>query len=156
LGTPGEFVAGQPIGLGPRVPMLIVSPWSRGGHVCSEVFDHTSVIRFLEILTGVAEPNISAWRRQVCGDLTSPFDFTTIALCMPALPAAAVSHAAACRTPTVPQQDALSQEHGQRPARALPYQPNAVCAIDRDANAIRLRMTNSGSRCVHLGIYANA
>ena len=48
-----------PIGLGPRVPMLVVSPWSRGGWVNSQVFDHTSVLRFLEALTGVAEPNIS-------------------------------------------------------------------------------------------------
>ena len=70
-GTPDEFVGNLPIGLGPRVPMFVISPWSRGGHVCSEVFDHTSVIRFLEILTGVVEPNISQWRRALCGDLTS-------------------------------------------------------------------------------------
>jgi phospholipase C len=68
-----------PIGLGYRVPMIIASPWSRGGCVCSQVFDHTSVLRFLETLlthkTGrkVEEPNISRWRRAVCGDLTSAF-----------------------------------------------------------------------------------
>ena len=39
---------GKPTGLGARVPLLVVSPWSVGGYVCSEVFDHTSVIRFLE------------------------------------------------------------------------------------------------------------
>ncbi len=74
-GTPGEFVAGVPIGAGIRVPCVIVSPWTRGGHVAGEPFDHTSVLRFLERLTGVREPNISAWRRRTFGDLTSAFDF---------------------------------------------------------------------------------
>ncbi len=62
-------------GPGPRVPMLVLSPWSRGGWVNSQVFDHTSVLQFLEKRFGVREPNISAWRRAVCGDLTSAFNF---------------------------------------------------------------------------------
>ncbi|CAM5650630.1 hypothetical protein SBADM41S_11108 [Streptomyces badius] len=66
---------GRPTGLGIRVPLLVVSPWTVGGYVCSEVFDHTSVIRFLERWTGVEEPNIGDWRRRVTGDLTSAFDF---------------------------------------------------------------------------------
>jgi phospholipase C len=67
------------IGLGYRVPMIIASPWSRGGCVCSQVFDHTSVLQFLETFlthrTGhkVEESNISQWRRTVCGDLTASF-----------------------------------------------------------------------------------
>lgn len=67
------------IGLGYRVPMVVASPWSRGGWVNSEVFDHTSSLRFLEEFlshkTGkkIEEPNISKWRRTVCGDLTSVF-----------------------------------------------------------------------------------
>ena len=65
----------RPYGLGMRVPLYVISPWSRGGHVASEVFDHTSILRFLEARFGVHEPNISAWRRAVCGDLTSCFDF---------------------------------------------------------------------------------
>lgn len=72
-GTAGEFVGGEPIGLGFRVPAIIVSPWTAGGHVCSEVFDHTSLIRLIEARTGVIEPHISAWRRRTCGDLTSAF-----------------------------------------------------------------------------------
>ncbi len=64
-----------PLGLGIRVPAIVVSPWSRGGFVCSEVFDHTSTLRFIEKRFGVREPNISDWRRAVCGDLTSAFDF---------------------------------------------------------------------------------
>jgi phospholipase C len=67
------------IGLGFRVPMLVISPWTKGGWVNSQVFDHTSNIRFLEtFLSGktgkkVEEPQISAWRRSICGDLTSVF-----------------------------------------------------------------------------------
>lgn len=72
-----------PIGLGYRVPMVIASPWTRGGCVCSQVFDHTSPLQFLERYlshkTGVKveEPNISQWRRAVCGDLTSVFQTGT-------------------------------------------------------------------------------
>ena len=74
-GTADEFVDGTNIGLGFRTPTTIVSPWTAGGFVCSEVFDHTSLIRFIEARFGVHEPNISAWRRQTCGDLTSAFRF---------------------------------------------------------------------------------
>jgi phospholipase C len=59
-----------PIGLGFRVPMIVVSPLSAGGYLSSQVYDHTSTIRFMEQVFGVEEPNISAWRRQTCGDLT--------------------------------------------------------------------------------------
>ncbi len=68
-----------PIGLGFRVPLVIASPWSRGGYACSQVFDHTSMLKFLETFlthkTGrpIVESNISPWRRTVCGDLTSVF-----------------------------------------------------------------------------------
>ncbi len=74
-GTPHEFIDGLPIGGGFRVPCILVSPWTSGGWVCSEPFDHTSVLQFLEKFTGVREPNISAWRRQAFGDLTSAFRF---------------------------------------------------------------------------------
>ena len=55
--------------------MWVVSPWSRGGWVNSQVFDHTSTLLFLEKRFGVVEPQISAYRRAVCGDLTSAFNF---------------------------------------------------------------------------------
>ena len=64
-----------PIGLGIRVPMIIMSPFSRGGFLCSDTFDHTSILRFLETRFGVEVPNLSAWRREVTGDLTSAFNF---------------------------------------------------------------------------------
>jgi phospholipase C len=76
---PTGAVRGNSLGLGFRVPMIIASPWSRGGAVCSQVFDHTSVIRFLEELftkkTGqpLRETNITSWRRAICGDLLSAF-----------------------------------------------------------------------------------
>jgi phospholipase C len=85
-GTPGEFVKGLPIGGGFRVPCIIVSPWTAGGWVCSQPFDHTSVLQFLEKLTGVAEPNISDWRRKTFGDLTSAFRFGDSAAGPPNLP----------------------------------------------------------------------
>ncbi len=64
-----------PIGLGFRVPMIVVSPFSRGGLVCSDVLDHTSTLRFLETRFGVEVPNLSGWRRRATGDLTSAFNF---------------------------------------------------------------------------------
>ena len=75
-GTRGEFVQGLPIGLGFRVPAIVVSPWTAGGYVNSGLFDHTSLIRLIEARFGVREPNISAWRRRTCGDLTSVFRFS--------------------------------------------------------------------------------
>jgi phospholipase C len=85
-GTPGEWltvnplppaaggIAG-PIGLGFRVPMIVISPLSVGGYRSSEVYDHTSTIQFMERIFGVEEPNISEWRRQACGDLTGALNF---------------------------------------------------------------------------------
>lgn len=86
-GTPGEFIDGLPIGGGIRVPCFIISPWTVGGWVAGETFDHTSVLQFLEKVTGVDEPNITAWRRQTFGDLTSAFGFSPAARPFPPLPA---------------------------------------------------------------------
>jgi phospholipase C len=80
-GTADEFVQvgsspNWPIGGGVRVPCFLVSPWSVGGFVATEQFDHTSTLQFLERFTGIQEPNISDWRRQTFGDLTSALGFT--------------------------------------------------------------------------------
>ena len=48
-----EHIDGLPIGPGTRVPMLICSPWTRGGYVDSNVYDHTSMLQFLAAWTGV-------------------------------------------------------------------------------------------------------
>jgi phospholipase C len=85
-GTPHEFVNGLPIGGGFRVPCIIVSPWTTGGYVCSQNFDHTSVLQFLEKFTGVREPNITDWRRKSFGDLTSAFRFSQARQKAPELP----------------------------------------------------------------------
>jgi phospholipase C len=85
-GTPNEFVKGDAIGGGFRVPCIIVSPWTAGGWVCSQPFDHTSVLQFLEKFTGVREPNISDWRRQAFGDMTAAFHFGGAVSKPPVLP----------------------------------------------------------------------
>jgi phospholipase C len=131
--TTGEIHAGSagnpagPYGLGQRVPMLVVSPWSKGGWVCSETFDHTSILRFVERRFGVREPNISPWRRSVCGDLTSAFDFARPDSVVPRLPDTAAylppdRERHPDYVPAVPAHGVLPrQEPGLRPARALPY-----------------------------------
>jgi phospholipase C len=99
-GTPGEYVTvdplpataegvAGPLGLGFRVPMLVVSPFSRGGYVSSEVFDHTSQIRFLEERFGIHASAISAWRRASVGDLTSTLHMGSSDATAPVLPATA-------------------------------------------------------------------
>ena len=79
-GTAGEYITvdnvSSPIGLGFRVPCILVSPWTVGGYVCHDTFDHTSVIRLLELVTGVSNPNLTAWRRQTVGDFTSALGTT--------------------------------------------------------------------------------
>src|SRR5207244_11691043 len=69
--TAGEFVGALPIGLGFRVPCMIISQFSRGGYVCSDTFDHTSTLRLLETRFGVEVPNLTRWRRGTCGERTS-------------------------------------------------------------------------------------
>lgn len=85
-GTPQEFVEGVPIGAGFRVPALVISPWTVGGWVTHEALDHTSVLRFLEKVTGVKEPNISPWRRKTFGDFTSLIRLDREAVTAPPLP----------------------------------------------------------------------
>jgi phospholipase C len=106
--TPGEHVttptlprAAQgirgPIGLGFRVPLLVVSPFSRGGYVCSDVFDHTSLLRLIETRFGAEVPNLSAWRRATTGDLTTTFSFGRVDRSLPRLPALHYQPAAGCQ-----------------------------------------------------------
>jgi phospholipase C len=144
-GSADEAFLGRPYGLGMRVPMYVISPWSRGGHVASEVFDHTSILRFLEARFGVQEPNISAWRRAVCGDLTSCFDFRapdTIDF-MAALPAtAALSGRAADLEevwPPIPAElEAPVQEVGVRRRRPTPYHLDAGLRLEEGGTSLWL------------------
>ncbi|CAN5356298.1 phospholipase C, phosphocholine-specific [soil metagenome] len=154
--TRGETYQGQAVGLGIRVPLIIVSPWTRGGWVNSQVFDHTSVIRFIETRFGVIEPNISPWRRAVTGDLTSMFDFADPdASALQGFPATAdymqrVALSARQPAPVVPATQALPvQESGQRPARALPYALDVRAAADG-----MLTFANTGSATAVFNVYA--
>jgi phospholipase C len=125
-GTPDEFVDAEPIGGGFRVPCIIVSPWTVGGWVARETFDHTSVLRFLERLTGVTAPNLSAWRRSAFGDLTSALGLASHHP-PPRLPETKRRLAAAARdvvslpAPTFPDgsQTPPRQEQGPRPRPRL-------------------------------------
>jgi phospholipase C len=96
-GQAGDF--DQPIGLGFRVPTLVVSPWSRGGWINSETFDHTSMLRFLEARFDVRAPNISAWRRETVGDLTSTLSFRAADDSPVSLPSTSFEFAQGCPTP---------------------------------------------------------
>jgi phospholipase C len=67
-----------PVGLGFRVPALVVSPFSAGGWVCPDVFDHVSTLKFIEkvflpagTLLGDDGLDVSPWRYEAVGDLTS-------------------------------------------------------------------------------------
>ena len=156
----GEIYDGAPVGLGPRVPMLAISPWSKGGFVNSQIFDHTSVIRFLERRFGVMEPQISPWRRAVCGDLTSVFDFETPntgwrGRTLPdaaALPARALA-ARILPAPVPPGVPVKArQEPGRRASRPLPYafEIEATAA----AEGVRIRIVNTGAAGAGFNVYS--
>jgi phospholipase C len=154
----GEIYKGEPVGLGPRVPMLAISPWSKGGFVNSQLFDHTSVIRFLEKRFGVLEPNITPWRRAVCGDLTTAFDFSAPDARqdyrLPDTDDYAAAAAAQRRLPAPQQRNEVlpAQEKGIRPARALPYALEARGEF-RDG-AFALEIANHGDVGAPLTLYA--
>jgi len=94
----------DPIGLGFRVPAVVVSPWSAGGRVCSDVLDHTSLIRIIEKRFGVSEPNISAFRRSTCGDFISALRFSGPPAGYPKSPAAITLAAAGAGLLTAQQE----------------------------------------------------
>ncbi|WP_144145925.1 phosphocholine-specific phospholipase C [Paraburkholderia sp. BCC1884] len=168
--TSNEIYAGTtqtssgPYGLGPRVPMLVVSPWSKGGYVCSELFDHTSVIRFIEKRFGhdhnLGESNITPWRRAVCGDLMSAFNFTNPNDALPALPGTTGyvppdQNRHADYVPVPPLVQAVpKQESGVRPARALPYELFVRVHGESNGNQLTMRFVNTGRTGAVFLVYA--
>jgi phospholipase C len=155
-GQPAGFLIG-PIGLNCRVPFLAISPWSKGGYVNSQVFDHTSTIQFIEKRFGVFEPNISPWRRAVCGDLTSLFNFANPNEAPVPLPNTdgflpPTNELAGGNTTTFnPTLSDVAvgvpgQEQGIRLARALPYQLNVQAAVSN--GSITLTFFNIGNATV--------
>jgi len=157
----GDTITGtvRPWGLGARVPMYVISPWSRGGWVDSQVYDHTSIGMFLEKRFGISVDSISPWRRAVCGDLTAAFDFTSPNLSAPpALPdtsnyAAVEAAQRAMPAPTPPATPApLFQETGTRPSRALPYELHTSARATADG-LLTLIFSNSGAKAAVFHVY---
>ncbi|MEN5092616.1 phospholipase C, phosphocholine-specific [Pseudomonas protegens] len=151
-------------GPGPRVPMLVLSPWSRGGWVNSQVFDHTSVLQFLEKRFGVREPNISAWRRAVCGDLTSALNFVDPNHePLPALQTTTRQAADGLRqrqekllqvpVPLASQQLPPHQPRLARPSRALPYRLHVDSQVDPKAKTLSLSLQNTGGQGAVFHVY---
>jgi phospholipase C len=144
-----------PYGLGVRVPMIVISPWSKGGYVDSQVFDHTSLIRFIEARFGSDDPgliesNITSWRRAIAGDLTSAFNFTRPNAAVVPLPATDAyrpedrqRHPDYLPVPPVVQGQPI-QEPGMRPARALPYALHAHGSVHASDHTFRIGFENTG------------
>jgi phospholipase C len=148
-----------PIGLGTRVPFVAISPWSKGGYVDSQVFDHTSVVQFIEKRFGVFERNISPWRRAVAGDLTSVFNFAnpndapaTLPSTNGDLPSVAELAGGNVNTFVPTLSDVIlgvpAQEKGIRPARALPYELNVQASVNASSSTVGLKFFNTGSATV--------
>lgn len=172
VSTRGESFHGEPVGLGPRVPALIISPWTKGGWVNSQVFDHTSVIQFLEKRFGIPCPTITPWRRAVCGDLTSVFDFSkpdpVWSADLPNTDTYLLKTRLSCAhpPPLVPENGSLpDQETGQRPTRALPYRlalatradaPTALAFSNSGDQGAVFRIRQKGHASQHLTVAAQS
>jgi phospholipase C len=143
--------------------MYVISPWSRGGWVNSQVFDHTSVLRFIEARFGVKETNISPFRRAVAGDLTSAFNFAT-----PngeALPSLAGRQNRGQADQLRKDQEALTavplpldpqlprQGTGTRPSRALPYELHTSARADAVGRTVQLLFSNTGKAAAVFHVY---
>ncbi len=165
VATDGEYHIDQkPYGPGPRVPMYVVSPWSRGGWVNSQVFDHTSVLRFLEARFGVAETNVTTFRRAVAGDLTSAFNFVNPnSAALPVLPSRDKTTADAIRAaqgalaqvplPSTTAQQLPRQDKGTRPSRALPYELHVSAREDAAGRVAWLLFSNTGKQAAVFHVY---
>jgi phospholipase C len=155
-----EYIDGWPIGLGTRVPMIICSPWTRGGYVDSNVYSHTSMLDFLSVWTGVQPVNITSWRSSITGDLTAAFDFEnpdfSIPNNIPSLDETwALSQQTGGSTATPPEGDQQmpTQEPGSRPHRPSNHQPFADATVDRTTGSVTAALTNNGTVGVVFLIY---
>jgi phospholipase C len=131
--------------------MYILSPWSKGGWVNSQVADHTSVAQFIEKRFGVTIPAISPWHRAVSSDLTSAFDFVTPNdPQLPRLPDTSDFEKRDAASKALPKAMApekassLFQERGTRYSRALPYRLHCHLQPLKSENKIRLLFENKG------------
>ncbi len=134
----------------------MISPWSRGGWIDSQVYDHTSVLRLLERRFGVAASGLTPWRRAVCGDLVDAFDFRQADTrpFFASLPdvSAAAARAAALHEHALPPLPATAQApqqpFGVRRSRALPYRPTVQLQHADARGEVLLRMANAGAAAV--------
>ncbi|MBN3848561.1 phospholipase C, phosphocholine-specific [Paraburkholderia sp. Ac-20342] len=156
--------SGAVIGPGVRVPMLVVSPWSVGGYVNSQVFDHTSTLRFIEQRFGIEETNITPWRRAVMGDMTSCFNFQNPVTVVPTLPAAPTQAAAnalyasqdaAGAVPAITYGSAAlpTQPQMLRPSKALPYHLHTSANVDAASGSVWLIFSNTGTQAAVFHVY---
>jgi phospholipase C len=174
-GTPGEYLTGTPsdtlepgyssqtlsiagpLGLGMRVPMLVISPFSRGGHIASETFDHTSQLQLVAARFGVEVPNVSAWRRATVGDLTSTMFQSRTSTSVPSLPATAADMplSGTCAaisqdtesggaSPSVPTKQTMPVQGGGSEPASKYYPTTAEQAAIRDDERTRLNFRSPG------------
>jgi phospholipase C len=158
-----EHIDGLPIGPGSRVPMLICSPWTRGGYVDSNVYDHTSMLQFLAAWTGVKPANVTPWRASVTGDLTAAFDFKHPDFSIPAnIPTLEQTWALTQLTggsttpPAEGDQKMPAQERGTRPHRPTVHQPFADVTVHRGTSKVTATLTNTGTVGVSFAVYPDA
>jgi phospholipase C len=158
---PSDTASGnlRPWGMGARVPMYVISPWSKGGFVNSQVSDHSSIGLFLEKRFNITIPAISTWHRSVSSDLTSAFDFEhPNDQRFPSLPdmsdwAQIEAQSKALPTATAPATPAaLFQEPGTRYSNALPYELNVTAAVQQNG-AVTLKFQNTGSQGAVFHVY---
>jgi phospholipase C len=152
-GTPGEWLTSKkknsqtqsikgPVGLGVRVPMLVISPFSRGGHIAEHVFDHTSQLKLLSERFGIEIPNVSKWRKDTVGDLTTALFRGKRDMSMPSIakvPLGAAVGTGTCAdedtemggaAPTIPTKQRMPTQHGTT-VPATRYFPAAPTKTDR-------------------------
>jgi phospholipase C len=140
--------------------MLICSPWTRGGYVDSNVYDHTSMLQFLAAWTGVKPANVTPWRASVTGDLTAAFDFGNPDFSIPAnIPTLDQTWTLTQLTggsttpPAEGDQKMPTQESGTRPHRPASHQPQADVTVDRATGQVTASLINTGSVGVSLAVY---
>ena len=175
-GTPGEYLTATPdealepgaseqtlgitgpLGLGVRVPMLVISPFSRGGNIASETFDHTSQLQLIAARFGVEVPNVSAWRRETVGDLTSTMFQSRPQTRVPKLPATSIDMplTGECSeseqdtesggaSPSVPTKQRMPRQGGGSEAASNYYPTTAKQDAIRDDDRTSLNFRSPGS-----------
>jgi phospholipase C len=158
-----EYIDGLPIGPGTRVPMLICSPWTRGGYVDSNVYNHTSMLEFLAAWTGVKPANVTPWRASVTGNLIAAFDFEHPDFSIPAnIPTLEQTWALTQLTggsttpPAEGDQKMPAQEPGTRPHRPSNLQLFADVAVNRKTSKVTAALTNTGTIGGSFAVYSDA